>query len=130
MQPIPGVTSRQLETFRKLLIERLTALYRSVHGDLREGEMFEWDLSSGDEADESQRLQFHDLGIRLAEADALQAQKMEAALGRIARGEFGECIDCGNPIGLERLKALPWTPRCVDCQESLEAESGSRPPTM
>jgi len=31
--------------------------------------------------------------------------------------EFGTCIDCGDPIPMARLKAMPETSLCVECAE-------------
>lgn len=31
-----------------------------------------------------------------------------------------ECIDCGEPIGAERKKILPYAVRCVGCQWQYE----------
>jgi DnaK suppressor protein len=45
---------------------------------------------------------------------------IEKALGRIADGTYGDCVSCGKAIGLKRLEAIPWTPRCIDCQERIE----------
>jgi DnaK suppressor protein len=44
----------------------------------------------------------------------------EAAIERIARGEFGRCIDCGEPIARARLDANPSVSRCVPCQSASE----------
>lgn len=41
--------------------------------------------------------------------------KVENALGRIERGEYGQCESCGNPIPTARLDALPYATLCVDC---------------
>jgi len=41
---------------------------------------------------------------------------VEAALNRLDAGQYGECKDCGRPIPVARLRALPWAPRCVDCE--------------
>jgi len=30
------------------------------------------------------------------------------------------CRDCGEEISLQRLEALPWADRCVECQAALE----------
>jgi RNA polymerase-binding transcription factor DksA len=40
---------------------------------------------------------------------------IEAALGRIAHGDYGICVACGNPISEERLDVLPQTPKCRNC---------------
>lgn len=128
------MTSRQIDRFRGLLVSQLAALYREVQADLRDStlrEVFGQDQDQPrDEADESQRVQLRDLQTRLAEGDAARAQMIEGALRRIARGEFGQCIDCGSPIGAARLNLVPWAARCVDCQESVEAEARGRLPTM
>jgi len=126
------VTQRQLDKYRRSLIDRLTELYRGVHSEMRDSmilHLFEQD-EPRDEVDESQRVQLSDLRVRLAEQDAVRAQMMEEALRRIARGEYGECVDCGSPIGVHRLNLVPWAPRCVDCQESAETEARQRPPTL
>ena len=45
---------------------------------------------------------------------------IEEALDRIAEGEFGECINCGDDISVKRLDAIPWAPYCIKCQELQE----------
>jgi DnaK suppressor protein len=47
---------------------------------------------------------------------------VEAALGRLADGSYGECIDCGAGIPYARLSAYPAAKRCVGCQEIAEAQ--------
>jgi DnaK suppressor protein len=47
---------------------------------------------------------------------------VEAALERIEAGTFGRCVRCGETIAPERLDALPWAPRCIDCQRTLDRE--------
>jgi DnaK suppressor protein len=50
-----------------------------------------------------------------------QLNLVRAALARLADGTFGECLNCGNAIGVKRLEALPWTPYCISCQERIES---------
>jgi DnaK suppressor protein len=72
---------------------------------------------------------------RLSRMDAIQQQKMaeaaregyerqhhkiEAALRRLAQGEYGECVECGETIAFKRLLARPETRYCIDCQETRE----------
>jgi RNA polymerase-binding protein DksA len=42
------------------------------------------------------------------------------ALGRIESGTFGTCVRCGQPIAEERLEAIPYATRCIDCQRLAE----------
>lgn len=43
----------------------------------------------------------------------------EAALERIKQGTYGICSECKNQIGMERLAALPYARRCIQCAQSL-----------
>jgi RNA polymerase-binding protein DksA len=40
--------------------------------------------------------------------------EIDAALARISAGTYGTCERCGNPIGEERLEALPWATLCIE----------------
>ncbi|HEV3069304.1 MAG TPA: TraR/DksA C4-type zinc finger protein [Streptosporangiaceae bacterium] len=66
-----------------------------------------------------------DAGTTLSETDrteaalaAVQSQRRLVidALGRIERGDYGVCADCGSPIPEGRLDARPEAARCVGCQ--------------
>jgi len=46
--------------------------------------------------------------------------EIDAALQRIEEGTFGLCATCGNPIGDERLEAVPYTTQCIDCKRKEE----------
>lgn len=37
---------------------------------------------------------------------------------------FSHCLDCGDQISAERLKAMPSARRCVACQEAVEDRGG------
>ena len=127
------MTERQRKQFHQQLIQRLTELYQAVHQDVRETpllDLFTQEESPRDEGDESLRDQLQDLRLSLREQDARLAQAIEGALVRMAQGEFGQCVECGNKIEIGRLRAVPWAARCVDCQESVESEHRLRPPTM
>jgi len=58
-----------------------------------------------------------------AMADRAVADQIERILeeGRDDRdASGGMCLDCGKPIGEERLAALPSATRCVACQAAAE----------
>lgn len=76
------------------------------------------------------------VGDELAARDIAEARQLlsaladiEGALGRMAAGSYGECIDCGKPIATARLKAYPGATRCVDCQGALEKREAGPPLT-
>jgi RNA polymerase-binding transcription factor DksA len=41
--------------------------------------------------------------------------RIDAALGRVASGDYGICAKCGADIAPERLDLVPYTPFCRDC---------------
>src|SRR5438874_13687792 len=45
---------------------------------------------------------------------------VRAALRREEDGEFGLCVECGEPVHKKRLDAVPWARHCVACQELQE----------
>jgi len=60
--------------------------------------------------------QQRDLALREHTRTALAA--VEAALARLDAGSYGRCTSCGQPIGPERLEALPSAALCIDCQRA------------
>jgi RNA polymerase-binding protein DksA len=59
-----------------------------------------------------------DLAIR-GNAERL-LREVEAALGRIENGTYGACCRCSASIDPARLKAIPYTPYCMECAEYLD----------
>ncbi|MCS7242359.1 TraR/DksA family transcriptional regulator [Candidatus Caldatribacterium sp.] len=47
-------------------------------------------------------------------------EMVEKALRRIAAGTYDICEICRRKIPLERLRAIPYTSLCVECQERQE----------
>ena len=45
---------------------------------------------------------------------------IDEALDRIENGTFGTCARCGKQIAEDRLEALPYATRCIDCQRLAE----------
>jgi hypothetical protein len=43
--------------------------------------------------------------------------EIDAALGRIAAGNYGLCVHCGAAIPEERLEFRPFASGCVSCQQ-------------
>ncbi|WP_425074994.1 TraR/DksA family transcriptional regulator [Sagittula sp. S175] len=52
---------------------------------------------------------------RLGESGQAEVARIKAALQRMADGEYGLCVKCGEDIAPARLAAVPDTPLCVKC---------------
>jgi RNA polymerase-binding transcription factor len=50
-----------------------------------------------------------------------ELRQVEAAIERLKGGTYGRCESCGRPIAPARLAAVPWTLRCIPCEESTES---------
>lgn len=50
-------------------------------------------------------------------------EEVNEALERIKTGTYGICVDTGEPIPYERLKALPYAKRTVEAQKEQENEN-------
>ena len=61
-----------------------------------------------------------ELDYTLEENEGRLLQAIDAALTRMDDGSYGACVSCGQPIGAERLEALPWTTQCIDCKRKEE----------
>ena len=46
--------------------------------------------------------------------------QVQAALARIDAGDYGYCQECGELVGLLRLKAQPYARWCLQCQTRSE----------
>jgi len=100
MTPTPD-RARQLQARR----DELTARMIELDAELDSHDSKDWeDLATEREADEV----LEDLG----QAAQAEIARIDAALRRIADGEYGYCVTCGERIAEERLDLVPATPFC------------------
>src|SRR5690554_1486847 len=64
--------------------------------------------------------------LALQDAKPLLRDKIDEALERIDRGDYGSCMFCGREIPMARLEALLYAVNCLHCQEQLENEENRR----
>ncbi len=66
-----------------------------------------------------------DLLYNLHEGGFERLRFIQEAIKALDRGQYGECIGCGEDIKEKRLEAVPWATMCIRCQEETEAEHTS-----
>lgn len=81
--------------------------------ELRENHPPDW-------VDRAQETEDEAVLSELSERERLELRRIDEALERIRKGQYGRCEDCGEPIESERLRALPETRRCVQCGAEAE----------
>src|SRR5204862_4011268 len=114
----------------KLIDQRRTALLDELREDaarVREQPYAEHAGPAPDTGDESVATLIADLEQADITRDLDEFRALEAARERLKAGEYGICLDCGNDIGYERLKASPSALRCIQCQERHEKTFGGTP---
>jgi DnaK suppressor protein len=110
---------RRMKTYRDRLLERRESLFRQV----TEAELSsrERDLeATQDPADMAANAYTKELLISMSANDRMLLQLIDEALGRVEKGEFGECVNCGEPVQEKRLDAVPWARYCLKCQDLQE----------
>ncbi len=60
--------------------------------------------------------------LELMENEARMMRQIDEALDMMDTGRYGLCQECGQPIPLVRLEALPFAQTCVPCKETLERQ--------
>ena len=108
-----------MDGFQELLERKAAELTRILQK--RDGIAIE---KSADQMDEIQYASERDLAIRNVDRESVMLRHVKAALTRIHDGSFGTCMDCESPISPKRLMAVPWAPRCIQCQEDADSERG------
>ena len=73
--------------------------------------------STGDEMDVARSTAEAETHASLIERSEDRLRLIDQALARVDNGTYGTCAECGEHIPRERLKALPFALRCVDCQQ-------------
>ena len=115
--PKAGAAARKkAEPFRKLLLKRHQNLMRSYQMTKGDTRMPAAD-GTEDYIDYAVSSYTREFSLSLTEMERDQLQLVEEALARIARGEFGRCLQCGEEIPTKRLEVEPWARHCIRCQE-------------
>jgi DnaK suppressor protein len=83
--------------------------------------MVDTNTRQGDLADQATGNNEVHIHLKLKQTDAKILQAIEEALQRIEHGTYGICRDCGEPVAIARLNAIPWTRVCISCKEKQKA---------
>lgn len=73
-----------------------------------------------DSGDQSWADLVSDVNIAEVTRDLTELRDIDVALQRLAEGNYGVCMDCGQQIDPERLEANPAAVRCIEDQRRYE----------
>ena len=78
------------------------------------------DVLLQDNDDAPQRAEAREIDLAQTDRELSELGAVSRALAQLARPEFGQCVDCGDAIPFDRLRAEPWAERCVPCETGHE----------
>jgi RNA polymerase-binding transcription factor DksA len=106
----PGAVRERLEERLAQLLTRTG----KIESDLRRPGERDWE-------EQAIQRQNDEVLEHLGVSERSEVDQLRAALARLDGGRYGQCERCGREISSERLAALPATPICVDCAQSITA---------
>jgi len=115
-------TQTRLTSLRDLLNYRLVELRAEVHAAqlARRESGGAGTHEVADRKDEATQQQLDGLDDLQEQRDIDELAQVESALKRLDAGTYGDCVDCGESIPLQRLRVQPAAQRCASCQLAAE----------
>ena len=117
------LTNDQIHNFKTILDDRAFELREEIRLELLESDdQHHIDLAGQvyDRGEASVADLLVDLQFASLDRHVQEIRDIDAALIRIAAGNYGVCIDCEVSIEADRLKAYPTAKRCQPCQTRYE----------
>ncbi len=112
---------KELDHFKKQLTEDRTLLLQSLSPKM-EASPKAGTPEGGDVCDIASSERERELTLRLSERDRQKLRAIEEALDRIKDGTFETCEECEAKIPIGRLRVMPFTTVCVECQSNKEKQ--------
>ncbi len=116
---IKNMDKRKVKSYRDRLLGRRESLFSQV----TEAEMSSRERdaeATQDPADMAANAYTKELLISMSANDRKLLELIDEALVRVESGEYGECVNCGEPVLEKRLDAVPWARYCLKCQDLQE----------
>lgn len=122
MSPADYMNAQQLAFFQQRLLQDKQDLL--AHIDQLKASL-QWGDNQGDEADKAMREEELRLLLRQIDRESRLLPKIDAALIRIRKGEYGYCQESGDPIGLPRLLLRPTAELSIDVKMTHEMKEAA-----
>lgn len=106
-----------LEFFRELLLKLQDELIDNASAT---ADHLQEQDATPDPADRATLEEEYALELRTRDRERKLLSKIQSSLRQIDEGEYGFCLDTGEPIGLKRLLARPTATLSVEAQERRE----------
>jgi DnaK suppressor protein len=121
-----GKMNERQTRLRELLLEKKRSLWNELRNELfrdtEEGLHDQMALAL-DPAEKGLVSVLEDTGLKVADIRRQELTSMDEAMGRLERGTYGICEECGEDIPEERLRVMPFARYCVKDQGQKEGPS-------
>ena len=113
------------ELMRKSFITKIKDMLEKQKTEIlsrveKNAKLDEIDEGSNEDTDKIQARILAMAARQLAERDKNNIRRIDAAMERIAKDEFGMCAECGEDIDEKRLIISPTFVHCISCSERIE----------
>ena len=112
--------NRQVEDFRQQLLQLQEDLAGLKTTAAAASGIVELDQTSVGRLSRMDALQGQAMSKEQGRRRELELQKISAALRRIEAGDYGYCLDCDEPIAIQRLTLDPAATLCIRCASARE----------
>ena len=107
--------TKMLNTARRRILSEVNHIVKSESDDSK--------TEIGDIYDIASNERERELLLTIGDREREKLAEVEDALDRLSQKTYGECEDCGEPVGENRLRAMPFARVCIDCKSRSERES-------
>jgi DnaK suppressor protein len=117
------MNKKDLISLKKILTQKRMELLNKTSSAYREMDASSY-TGVGDEIDVASRNSERELYFEVVANDKITLDNINDAFIKIEKNIYGKCECCSTIIPIKRLKAIPWTRYCIQCQT--EAENPKR----
>jgi DnaK suppressor protein len=110
------MNKKQRQRFHKLLMEKREALLDLVQA-ARKSEKEGTTKEAPDLGDRALSTVIRDLSYQVTASEREILRRVDDALDRLEKDEYGVCVACKKKVQIARLEAVPWARHCIECQE-------------
>ncbi len=107
------------DKIKKMLLQMKKELMQGVVQSIKnESDYLKNDV--GDFYDHASNDRDRELALMFTDRERTKLVQIDEALKRIEEGGYGECDNCMDEIGEDRLKVMPFAQLCLSCKIELE----------
>ena len=116
MELVHSLVPEEVEAYKRLLRAKEQELIQAIARVEVDGRQTS-DVDTQDPIDKANGSFAKEYFFQQSDADRAILGLVQGALSRVAAGEFGVCVACGQPLEQKRLEAVPWARHCIRCQK-------------